>query len=120
MTRDGVVVVTHDETLQRIYGVGDRVQECSYADLLSICSSRQFPPVATLDSVFDKFPHVPIHLDVKAHDEQLMQVVMMVLVVMMMITMIITVKMIVIVIVMLVMLVCCNRHIAFCRKCCSS
>lgn len=76
MTRDGVVVVTHDETLQRVYGVHQRVSDCSHAELLSHCSRIRSPPIPKLDDVFAAFPHTPIHLDVKAHDEQLMQKVL--------------------------------------------
>jgi glycerophosphoryl diester phosphodiesterase len=74
MTSDGVVVVTHDETLQRLLHCEQRVSDCCYELLLSRCKRSGHPPVPTLDSVFASFPHTPIHLDVKQHDEQLMQV----------------------------------------------
>jgi glycerophosphoryl diester phosphodiesterase len=63
-TTDGVAVVFHDDTLQRIFGHNARVDALRYADLSSIRVDGD-PVVPRLDTVLAAWPDVRFNIDVK-------------------------------------------------------
>ncbi|KAM9149328.1 lysophospholipase D GDPD3 [Pangshura tecta] len=84
-TRDGVVVVSHDQNLQRQAGRDQNIRELDYAELppyrdplevtfspgtFSHGSDRRIP---RLEEVFQKFPNVPVNVEIKQDDEELIQ-----------------------------------------------
>ncbi|XP_043371997.1 lysophospholipase D GDPD3 [Dermochelys coriacea] len=84
-TRDGVVVVSHDQNLQRQAGRDQNIRELDYADLplyrdplevtfspgaVSHGSDHRIP---RLEDVFQKFPHIPINVEIKEDDEELIR-----------------------------------------------
>lgn len=94
LTKDHIVVVSHDDNTSRIAGIGTKIIETNFADLpllrtqipvdfvhgisfssdkdASIEESRKMP---SLESVFQKFPGIPINVDIKPHNLQLIQAV---------------------------------------------
>uniref|UniRef100_A0A8C0IQ13 Glycerophosphodiester phosphodiesterase domain containing 3 n=1 Tax=Chelonoidis abingdonii TaxID=106734 RepID=A0A8C0IQ13_CHEAB len=84
-TRDGVVVVSHDQNLQRQAGQDQNIRELDYADLppyrdplevtfspgaFSHGSDRRIP---RLEEIFQKFPNVPVNVEIKQDDEELIR-----------------------------------------------
>ncbi|CAM2114875.1 lysophospholipase D GDPD3 [Caretta caretta] len=84
-TRDGVVVVSHDQNLQRQAGRDQNIRELDYADLppyrdplevtfspgtVSHGSDHRIP---RLEDVFQKFPHIPVNVEIKEDDEELIR-----------------------------------------------
>nr|XP_042703565.1 lysophospholipase D GDPD3 [Chrysemys picta bellii] len=84
-TRDGVVVVSHDQNLQRQAGRDQNIRELNYVDLppyrdplevtflpgaFSYGSDRRIP---RLEEVFQKFPNVPVNVEIKQDDEELIR-----------------------------------------------
>jgi lysophospholipase D len=87
LTKDNVVVVAHDESLERICD-GDRrlIKDLNFAELPMLGrsielhfktptkthyeapSSAPLQPLCSLQQVFEAFPEVPVHCDVKAQD----------------------------------------------------
>ncbi|KAH1171256.1 hypothetical protein KIL84_006874 [Mauremys mutica] len=87
-TRDGVVVVSHDQNLQRQAGRDQNIRDLDYADLppyrdplevtfspgaFSHGSDRRIP---RLEEVFQKFPKVPVNVEIKQDDEELIRQVL--------------------------------------------
>ncbi|XP_067419990.1 lysophospholipase D GDPD3 [Emydura macquarii macquarii] len=85
LTRDGVVVVSHDQNLQRQAGQNQNIRELDYADLppykdplevtfspgaFSHGSDRRIP---RLEEVFQKFPKVPVNVEIKQDDDELIR-----------------------------------------------
>lgn len=84
ITKDGVVVVSHDNNLQRVCGSKILITETDYKDLpciksrlsvdfqpschVSGCDDRKIP---TLQEVFKAFPTMPINIDIKIDDDEL-------------------------------------------------
>jgi glycerophosphoryl diester phosphodiesterase len=79
VTRDGVVVVFHDETLERTTNGVGRVVDWDWADLSQLDAAYNFTPdgdsfplrgkgigISRLDDTFDTFPDVNFNIDLKA------------------------------------------------------
>jgi glycerophosphoryl diester phosphodiesterase len=66
-TRDGVAVVMHDDTLDRMTGVQGRVGELSYPDLASIRVAGA-AAIPTLGEVLEGWPQIKFNIDIKADD----------------------------------------------------
>jgi glycerophosphoryl diester phosphodiesterase len=66
-TADGVVVVFHDDTLDRMLGRGQRVDQLRWADLAAIRAGGEMV-VPRLDAVLDAWPRVRFNIDVKSDD----------------------------------------------------
>jgi glycerophosphoryl diester phosphodiesterase len=64
-TRDGVAVVMHDDTLDRMTGVRARVSELSYPDLASIRVAGA-AAIPTLGEVLEAWPRIKFNIDIKA------------------------------------------------------
>lgn len=83
LTKDGQVVVSHDVTLTRTCGEDITIAETNYTDLpplkpvlgLDFNSyhrvSGEDRTIPLLRDVFTAFPHIPINVDVKVNDDQL-------------------------------------------------
>ncbi|KAM9250226.1 lysophospholipase D GDPD3 [Cariama cristata] len=83
ITRDGVVVVSHDRHLLRQTGHALDLRHLDYQDLPPYKSPLEvtFDPghfatgtdrrIARLDDVFRRFPHVPISIEIKEDDDEL-------------------------------------------------
>ncbi|KAL6448048.1 hypothetical protein ACFW04_000234 [Cataglyphis niger] len=87
LTRDGEVVVSHDQNLLRSTGINKNISELDYKDL-PLLKQRlpiDFEPdmeyvgsareedrrFALLREVFEAFPNIPINIDIKINDDQL-------------------------------------------------
>jgi glycerophosphoryl diester phosphodiesterase len=66
-TADGVAVIFHDETLERMLGRPGRIRDLRWADLstLRVAGSAAVP---RLDEVLDAWPQIRFNIDVKADD----------------------------------------------------
>jgi glycerophosphoryl diester phosphodiesterase len=66
-TADGVAVVFHDDTLDRLLGRPGRIRDLSMADLatLRVGGSAAVP---RLDEILDAWPGIRFNIDVKAHN----------------------------------------------------
>jgi glycerophosphoryl diester phosphodiesterase len=64
-TRDGVAVIFHDETLERMLGRSGRVRDLTWADLSTERVAGQ-ATVPRLDEVLDAWPQIRFNIDVKA------------------------------------------------------
>ncbi|CAG7826837.1 unnamed protein product [Allacma fusca] len=90
LSKDGKVVVIHDENLLRLTGQNKNVSETNYEDfppLLSSIPIENLPGVCyqsastaeeeqkipLLIQVFSRFPGIPINIDVKAYDPDLVK-----------------------------------------------
>ncbi|TNN14980.1 Lysophospholipase D GDPD1 isoform 1 [Schistosoma japonicum] len=84
LTKDNQVVVFHDNELYRCTGVSGLVKEFSYDDLPrylkvievqftpgSFCNDESSPSckIARLEDLFDKFPNTPVNIDIKVHND---------------------------------------------------
>jgi len=85
LTKDGKVVVCHDENLRRLCGVDVRVSELNYDDLPKFSekisldhfnntildtTQLQVGKIPTLEQVFQKFPNTLMQLDLKGGSEE--------------------------------------------------
>ena len=82
MTRDGVVVVSHDETIDRMTDGSGLIKEMTLAELRQYDFGYGFTPdggltypyrgrgvtIPTLEEVFRAFPDVPINIEIKQAD----------------------------------------------------
>jgi len=66
-TRDGVVVVHHDDTLDRMFGVARRVADLTWADLQTI-KTPGGATVPRFDEVLAAFPALNINIETKSMD----------------------------------------------------
>lgn len=80
LTRDGHLVVIHDDTVNRTTDGSGRVREMTLSEIKSLDAGYQFPPyggvahpyrgkgvtVPTLEEVYREFPDVPINVEIKA------------------------------------------------------
>nr|XP_056719843.1 lysophospholipase D GDPD3 [Euleptes europaea] len=85
MTRDGVVVVSHDNDLERQTGRNIKISETNYEDLppYKDCLEVTFSPgryshgsdhhIPRLEDVFQKFPGIPINIEIKEENDELIQ-----------------------------------------------
>lgn len=64
-TRDGVAVVLHDDTLDRMTGVQGRVGELSYRDLASVRVAGA-ATIPTLGEVLEAWPRIKFNIDIKS------------------------------------------------------
>ncbi|MCB0974528.1 MAG: glycerophosphodiester phosphodiesterase [Actinobacteria bacterium] len=64
-TRDGVLVVFHDDSLQRLSGRSESVEDCDFVEVATFRVGETKEPIARLDDVLSTFPATKIHLDVK-------------------------------------------------------
>ncbi|XP_076626320.1 lysophospholipase D GDPD1 [Colletes latitarsis] len=87
LTKDGEVVVSHDQNLLRSTGINKNISEVNYKDLplLKLCLPIDFDPgaeyigpekeeerrFALLKEVFEAFPNLPINIDIKINNDQL-------------------------------------------------
>jgi len=91
LTKDGVPVVLHDGGLKRVTGVHEKVAQLSYDQLPPVAAvvPLDFTPpggsdtfteesstlaqraIPRLEDVFKEFPSVAINIDIKEHDQQL-------------------------------------------------
>ncbi|CAH8454126.1 unnamed protein product [Heterobilharzia americana] len=86
LTKDNQVVVFHDQSLDRCTGVSGLIKDFSYEDLPrylnvievqfspgSFCNEMSSPSykIARLKDLFLKFPDIPINIDIKVHDDLL-------------------------------------------------
>lgn len=65
-TRDGIVVLFHDNTLERIYSDGRRVRDLTWAELQTL--SAKTYPVTSLADALERFPTAKFNIDVKTRD----------------------------------------------------
>ncbi|KAK2579554.1 hypothetical protein KPH14_010853 [Odynerus spinipes] len=89
LTKDGKVVVSHDQNLLRSTGTNKNISELNYRDLPPLKSrlpidfdpdiefigsanedERRFP---LLREVFEAFPHIPINIDIKINNDELIR-----------------------------------------------
>lgn len=82
MTKDGVVVVSHDETIDRLTNGSGFIKEMTLAELRQYDFGYQFSPddgktfpyrgkgvrIPTLEEVFQAFPGVPVNIEIKQAD----------------------------------------------------
>ncbi|XP_053987450.1 lysophospholipase D GDPD1-like [Hylaeus volcanicus] len=87
LTKDGEVVVSHDQNLLRCTGTDKNISELDYKDLplLKLCLPIDFDPDAEyigpekeeerrfplLKEVFEAFPNMPINIDIKINNDEL-------------------------------------------------
>ncbi|KYN43481.1 Glycerophosphodiester phosphodiesterase domain-containing protein 1 [Trachymyrmex septentrionalis] len=87
LTRDGEVIVSHDQNLLRSTGIDKNIAELDYKDLplLKQCLPIDFDPdveyvgsakeedrrFALLREVFEAFPNIPINIDIKINNDRL-------------------------------------------------
>lgn len=64
LTADGVVVLNHDETVERMYGTQGVIAEMTYAEIAELrnASGEQMP---RLDEVLEEFPELHFNIDAK-------------------------------------------------------
>jgi len=80
LSRDGVVIVTHDETLERTTDSNARVRDLTLTELKKLDAGCQFVDLEgnryegeqqrllTLDELFEQYPSVGINIDIKDND----------------------------------------------------
>ncbi|XP_078064575.1 lysophospholipase D GDPD3-like, partial [Mustelus asterias] len=85
MTQDGHVVVSHDQNLLRQTGVNVNIAECDYANLPPYKDELEvfFYPghysrgsdhrIPRLEEVFQSFPQIPINIEVKAENQEIIR-----------------------------------------------
>ncbi|XP_077170796.1 lysophospholipase D GDPD3 [Paroedura picta] len=85
LTKDGVVVVSHDDDLERETGHKIRISETNYKDLPPYKDSLEvtFSPghysqgsdhrIPRLEEVFQRFPDLPINIEIKENNDELIQ-----------------------------------------------
>lgn len=89
LTKDGKVVVSHDQNLLRSTGTDKNISELSYEDLppLKPCLPIDFDPdvefvgsanederrFPLLREVFEAFPNIPINIDIKINNDELIK-----------------------------------------------
>jgi len=64
-TADGVLVVFHDDSMERLAGRPEAVEECTIEQLAEVRLGAANAAIPTLEEVLTTFPDVRIHLDVK-------------------------------------------------------
>ncbi|MCB1323656.1 MAG: hypothetical protein H7A21_16245 [Spirochaetales bacterium] len=85
-TRDGVIVVAHDATGQRMCGVEKAIRDCELAIVQSWDAGYNFRDregnlslrgrghkIPTLRAVIESFPRTPLNIDVKEHDPEVLK-----------------------------------------------
>jgi len=63
-SRDGVFVVSHDPTGERLWGVPQRIADCDWSEISRWSAVAGVSP-ARLEQVLDEFPETPLNVDVK-------------------------------------------------------
>ncbi|XP_078483780.1 lysophospholipase D GDPD1-like [Ciona intestinalis] len=85
LTKDKRVVVAHDIDLKRIAGVDAKISDFDFEELPPICkclkvtfckdtmynNDGEDERIPLLDQVFEEFPSIPINVDVKAENDEL-------------------------------------------------
>ena len=85
-TRDGVIVVAHDPTGQRMCGVDLAIRDCDFAVVQSWDAGYNFrdragnfslrgrgTTIPTLKAVIESFPKAPLNIDVKEHNPDVLK-----------------------------------------------
>jgi glycerophosphoryl diester phosphodiesterase len=79
MTQDGVVVVAHDATLQRLVGLQYAISELSLARLRQLTMERttaaELAPIPTLEEIFTRFPETTLNLEIKQESPDMVEAV---------------------------------------------
>ncbi|XP_022101153.1 glycerophosphodiester phosphodiesterase domain-containing protein 1-like isoform X2 [Acanthaster planci] len=90
ITRDKKIVVSHDNHLERVTGVDRFISDLDYEDLplicqsipvhfckgQTVCGSETDRRIPLLREVFETFPNIPINLDIKRDDDELIHKVL--------------------------------------------
>ena len=89
LTKDQVVVISHDSTLKRLAGVDKKIGDLKYKDLppistrlpLDFLAGQHFEgsdkdpghwrQIARLEDVFKEFPETGVNIDIKEHNPDL-------------------------------------------------
>lgn len=64
-TKDGVAVLFHDETLERLTGQRVRISELTFAEVKTVSLSSAFARIPSLQEALDEFPDARFNLDLK-------------------------------------------------------
>lgn len=67
LSADGEVVVSHDETTDRTYGVPGKIRECTYAELAELRNEAD-EPIPRLADVLTELPHMYFVIDAKSDE----------------------------------------------------
>jgi len=67
-TRDGVVVVIHDDTLERTTGGKGAVRDLSFAEVSRFDAGSPGVRVPALEELVDEFPTVPLNIEIKQRE----------------------------------------------------
>ncbi|XP_042896084.1 lysophospholipase D GDPD1 isoform X1 [Parasteatoda tepidariorum] len=84
LTKDEQVVVSHDNNLLRVTGVNVNISDSNYEDLpklrLDLCKNYNIGQpkdkdvkIPLLKDVFERFPEVPINIDIKVNNDMLIE-----------------------------------------------
>ncbi|XP_038059467.1 lysophospholipase D GDPD1-like isoform X1 [Patiria miniata] len=90
ITKDKKIVVSHDDHLERVTGVDKFISELDFEELplitqslpvhfckgQTVCGSASDRKIPLLQEVFETFPSVPINLDIKRDDDELIHKVL--------------------------------------------
>jgi glycerophosphoryl diester phosphodiesterase len=84
LTRDGVVVVSHDPDGRRMCGVDRRIRDCDFNEVRSWNAALGFEaapieeriPIPSFEEVLRRFRDVPINIDLKQHSPSMVRVVL--------------------------------------------
>ncbi|KAG8188833.1 hypothetical protein JTE90_004645 [Oedothorax gibbosus] len=80
LTKDGKVVVSHDDNLHRVTGVNVKISDLCYKDLPllkndlpkgELITNESEHKIPLLEDVFTKFPEMPINIDIKVNNDTL-------------------------------------------------
>lgn len=86
LTRDGQVVISHDNNLLRSTGVDKNISDLNYSELpllkeqlpvdfdnANMCKGGNDRKIALLKDVFQQFPNVPVNVDIKSDNDELIK-----------------------------------------------
>lgn len=94
LTRDGIVVVSHDNNLKRSTGVDKFIDELDYNELPELLENTYTSPpfsnhhdlykqnqidstysrrIPMLEEIFEEFPQLPVNLDIKYNSDELIE-----------------------------------------------
>ncbi|XP_013787223.2 glycerophosphodiester phosphodiesterase domain-containing protein 1-like [Limulus polyphemus] len=86
LTKDGQVVVSHDNNLLRLAGCGINISDINYDDIPSLqcilpvdftnghcCQGGKDRKIPLLQDIFAKYPGIPINIDIKTNNDILIK-----------------------------------------------
>ncbi|XP_076325400.1 lysophospholipase D GDPD1-like [Tachypleus tridentatus] len=86
LTKDGKVVVSHDNNLLRLAGCGINISDVNYDDIPSLqcvlpvdftnghcCQGGKDRKIPLLQDIFAKYPDIPINIDIKTNNDILIK-----------------------------------------------